>query len=82
MKPIIMAIIVAVVDLALFAALVFGDGHRDDALVLCRDADLGRLSAYMDVRDVTPTADGWVLYFPNARISPHVQVWAECEVHQ
>lgn len=67
---------------AAFAALALGGGLRTDARVVCHDPERGHLSADMPMVNATRTPAGWVLYFPNDRIGPRVQVWAECEVRQ
>lgn len=64
------------------AGLIWALAEPPQARVVCHDPELGHLSAGMDPSNAVETPDGWVLYFPNDRIGPHVQVWAECEVRQ
>ena len=77
-----MAIIIAVVDLAMVAALMLGGGRPDDARVICRDPGRGYLSADMPLTSVTQTPSGWVLYFPRRAPERQVEMWDACEVHQ
>jgi hypothetical protein len=57
-------------------------GGAPQARVLCTDPVRGRLSADMDMGNVTQTPEGWVLYFPRRDPERQVEVWRECEVHQ
>lgn len=65
------------------AALASGVLRAPQARVVCLDSGDARLSADMDMTDVTQTPAGWVLHFPH-RADParRVEVWDMCEVSQ
>lgn len=81
MRAVDVAIIAATGCVAALWLFVVFSG-RPQARVVCHDPERGHLSADMDPSNAVETPDGWVLYFPNDRIGPRVQVWAECEVRQ
>ncbi len=80
MKPTILA--TGIVGLIVMFAWAAGLLQAPQARVLCQDQRRGYLSADMDLRDVTQTPAGWVLYFPRRAPERQVEMWDICEVHQ